>query len=332
MGNGGGSLNVTVLDEIGYHLDQLKEVKNNANFSVSFIPDTDIVKIKLIPKIVHMSLAILVPALMISFALFIFWTIRAILKTRLLCSKRVEDPESKELRKANSIINSVAIVYIRGINFSSMLIILLASSIIHLYIIHAWSEKSPIIEDTSIETIVELGNKVRNAIPNLELLKSNICNYEKELKESTWKNISLRVELKLQELYSEVNDFDHFSRVVSDAETDLENKVFSILLSFIFTASFIMFCCSSIDVIVCWLKASYLLVCGIVVIFNIIMIFILVLVHAKLVIPYLTIAVHASSNIIGIIVPYILNEPSSLLKIDYMQVMSSIKSLPFISK
>ena len=80
--NGGGPLNVTVLDEIGYHLHQLKEVKNNVNFSVSFIPDTDIVKIKLIPKIVHMSLAILVPALMISFALFIFWTIRAILKTR----------------------------------------------------------------------------------------------------------------------------------------------------------------------------------------------------------------------------------------------------------
>ena len=82
----------------------------------------------------------------------------------------MEDPESKELRKANSIINSVAIVYIRGINFSSMLVILLASSIIHLYILHAWSEKSPIIEDASIETIVELGNKVRNAIPNLELL------------------------------------------------------------------------------------------------------------------------------------------------------------------
>ena len=80
-----------------------------------------------------------------------------------------------------------------------MLVILLASSIIHLYILHAWSEKSPIIEDASIETIVELGNKVRNAIPNLELLKSNIYNYEKELKESTWKNISLRVELKLQE-------------------------------------------------------------------------------------------------------------------------------------
>jgi len=157
---------------------------------------------------------------------------------------------------------------------------------------------------------------VRNTKPILELLKSNIYDFEKELKESTWKNISLRVELKLQELHMKIDDFDHFSRVVSHAETDLENKVLSTLLSFIFTASFIMFSCSSIDVIACWLKASYLLVCGIIIIFNIIMIIVLVFVHETLVIPYLTIAVHASSNIIGIIVPYILNEPSSLLKID----------------
>ena len=39
---------------------------------------------------------------------------------RLSCSKKVEDPESKELRQANSIINSVAMVYIGGINFSLM--------------------------------------------------------------------------------------------------------------------------------------------------------------------------------------------------------------------